>query len=108
MRILIGLCLMLHGLGAGALESDPATGLIIAPGFDSVKVQCTVCHSARLISQNRADRDGWQAMIRWMQSTQGLWPLGDNEVIILDYLATHYGPREAGRRAPLSADLLPP
>src|SRR5690606_24376567 len=75
-----------------------ATGLKVAQGFDIVRSQCTVCHSGKLVAQNRATRDGWETMIRWMQQTQGLWPLGANEPIILDYLATNYGAQESGRR----------
>ncbi len=82
-------------------ETDPQTGLVIADGYPQVKTQCTICHSGRLVAQNRADRDGWLQMIRWMQQTQGLWPLGEAEDEILDYLATNYGPLPAGRRAPL-------
>ena len=92
----------------GAAEIDPGTGLVIAPGFKLVSVHCTVCHSAMLVAQNRADRQGWLQMIRWMQESQGLWPLGDNEQVILDYLAEHYGPQRSGRRRPLAVDLLPP
>jgi hypothetical protein len=84
-----------------AAELDAETGLRLEPGFDVVKVQCTVCHSARLVTQNRADREGWLQMIRWMQDSQGLWPLGENEAVILDYLAANYGPLKAGRRKPL-------
>jgi len=47
-------------------------------------------------------------MIRWMQATQGLWPLDEaTENQILDYLATHYPPGESYRRKPLSYLLLP-
>ena len=91
-----------------AAETDTKTGLVLAPGFEVVSVQCTVCHSAKLITQNRADRDGWLAMIRWMQESQGLWPLGENEAPIVDYLAVNYGPAAAGRRRPLAPELLPP
>ncbi|MEM8527939.1 MAG: hypothetical protein AAGG68_25080 [Bacteroidota bacterium] len=77
------------------------TGLVYAEGFELVKGTCTTCHSAKLITQNRASRAGWEQMIDWMQETQGLWELGDIEPIILDYLATHYAPEEAGRRANL-------
>ena len=82
-------------------ETDPETGLVIAEGYEQVKAQCTACHSGRLVAQNRADRDGWEQMIRWMQDTQNLWPLGEAEDDILDYLATNYGPLPQGRRAPL-------
>lgn len=89
-------------------ETDGGTGLVRESGFEAVSVHCTVCHSARLITQNRANREGWLAMIRWMQATQGLWPLGDQESLILDYLATNYSARPSGRRRPLPPSLLPP
>ncbi|MEM0954569.1 MAG: hypothetical protein AAGI24_10560 [Pseudomonadota bacterium] len=83
-------------------DVDPASGLEIAPGMEVVKAQCGACHSTRLVTQNRADREGWQKLIRWMQESQGLWPLGDAEPAILDYLAANYGPTTQGRRAPLN------
>lgn len=83
-------------------EIDKETGLIIAPGFEQVKKTCTVCHSPMLITQNKADRDGWLEMIRWMQDKQGLWELEPPiENAILDYLAANYGPTKASRRPPL-------
>jgi len=74
------------------------SGLVYAKGFDEVRGTCTACHSAKLVTQNRATREGWKDMIRWMQKTQGLWDLGTNEPIILDYLAKHYAPQEIERR----------
>ena len=103
----LALLLMVISSAVGASDLDNKTGLIIAPGFEIVSVQCTVCHSARLISQNRADHNGWLAMIRWMQDTQGLWPLGDQEQVVLDYLSDNYGPTATGRRRPLAAEFLP-
>lgn len=83
-------------------ETDKETGLIIATGFEEVKKTCTVCHSPMLITQNKADRDGWLEMIRWMQDKQGLWQLEpDLENVILDYLSANYGPTAASRRPPL-------
>ncbi len=75
------------------------TGLVYAEGFDIVRGTCTACHSAKLVTQNRASREGWKQMLTWMQATQGLWELGEQEPIILDYLATHYAPEAIGRRA---------
>jgi hypothetical protein len=83
-----------------------ATGLVYADGFELVQTQCTACHSAKLITQNRASRAGWEQMIRWMQATQGLWDLGDKERPILDYLATHYAPEEESRRANLDLEAI--
>jgi cytochrome c5 len=78
-----------------------ATGLIYAEGFEPVRATCTACHSAQLVTQNRATRAGWKSMIEWMQATQGLWDLGEQEATILDYLAKYYAPAEVGRRMPI-------
>lgn len=80
---------------------DKETGLIAAPGYLTVKQNCTNCHSSKLITQNHLSRDRWEQTIRWMQKNQNLGQLGDNEVVILDYLAANYGPQNSGRRKPL-------
>lgn len=77
------------------------TGLADDPNLQIIAANCTACHSAKLVTQNRATREGWRSMIRWMQKTQNLWDLGKNEDIILDYLAKNYAPENKGRRAPL-------
>lgn len=82
---------------------DVETGLIAGNGLELVKANCTACHSSALILQNRFNREGWHSKIVWMQETQGLWDLGGNEAIILDYLAENYAPEEShGRRIPLT------
>jgi|SRR5690606_13353709 len=78
------------------------TGLAEGEGLTEVINNCTNCHSAKLITQNRMKREMWLEAIRWMQETQNLWDLGKNEEIILDYLSTHYAPEEKGRREPLT------
>lgn len=77
---------------------DQATGLVVDDALPIVVGNCTACHSAQLITQNRATREGWKSMIVWMQQTQNLWDLGENESVILDYLAEHYAPEQVGRR----------
>lgn len=92
-------------VAALAEETDPATGLVIAPGFETVKTNCTVCHSAKIITQNRMDRDGWEETIRWMQKTQGLREFDqETEKEILDYLSANYSPKPVFRRPPLQVD----
>jgi hypothetical protein len=81
-----------------------ASGLIFAEGFEIVRGTCTACHSAKLVTQNRATRAGWTEMIRWMQASQGLWDLGANEPIILNYLAKNYAPEDVGRRANIDVE----
>ncbi len=78
------------------------TGLADAPGLQETVNNCTSCHSAKLVMQNRMSAERWHATIRWMQETQNLWPLGDNEDIIVDYLVTNYPPKNKGRRENLA------
>lgn len=80
------------------------TGLKVGEGYEIVQAACLTCHSAKLITQNRATREGWHEMILWMQATQGLGNLGNMEPIILDYLATNYAPDESSRRPVLNPD----
>ncbi|MET6990492.1 monoheme cytochrome C [Sediminicola arcticus] len=74
------------------------TGFIEDTGMREVITNCTSCHSAKLVTQNRMSKEEWIATIRWMQKTQNLWNLGENEDVIVDYLAKNYGPIEKGRR----------
>lgn len=78
------------------------TGLAVGEGLTEVINNCTSCHSAKLITQNRMSKEMWLEAIRWMQETQNLWDLGKNEEVILNYLSTHYAPIEKGRREPLT------
>jgi len=80
---------------------DVESGLIIDDNYELVNGTCSACHSITLVTQNSATRKGWKELIVWMQKTQKLWDLGDNEALILDYLEKNYAPKEQGRRAPL-------
>ena len=80
------------------------TGLKDGEHLQVVIQSCLSCHSAKLITQNRATRQGWKDMIVWMQATQGLQNLGANEPKIIDYLAEHYAPKEVGRRPNLNIE----
>ena len=75
-----------------------ATGFVDADGLTEVIQNCTNCHSAKLVTQNRMTKEGWVATIRWMQETQNLRDLGNNEEIIVNYLAANYAPDKKGRR----------
>jgi len=74
------------------------TGLNADQDLQIIIGSCTSCHSAKLITQNKATREGWKGMIKWMQATQGLPDLGKNEPVILNYLAKYYAPTNTGRR----------
>ncbi len=88
------------------VELDEATiaqsGFVNAQGVSQVIQNCTQCHSAKLVTQNRMSKEGWESTITWMQETQNLWDLGDKEEMIVAYLAKNYGPVSKGRRENLT------
>jgi hypothetical protein len=105
---ILGASLLLFITSASAQEIDEQTGLVIDTHWETVKIHCTVCHSAKLITAQRGSRETWQEIIRWMQATQGLWQFPEEtENHILDYLAKHYPPGDGYRRKPLSPLLMP-
>ena len=78
------------------------TGLINAQGLMTVVGNCTSCHSSKIILQNRMTAESWNTTIKWMQETQNLWDLGENQEIIVNYLTTNYPIEDKGRRENLS------
>lgn len=78
------------------------TGLVEGSGLMAVVNNCTNCHSAKLVTQNRMSAERWNETIKWMQETQNLWDLGDNQEIIVNYLVTNYPVTEKGRRENLT------
>ncbi len=91
-----------------AKDIDKESGLIIDKGLQTVKANCTVCHSAKFIIFQKGDRETWKSMIRWMQKTQGLWEFTPEiEDEILTYLETNYPPGDISRRPNLKAKDLP-
>ena len=91
-----------------AEETDRITGLALEGDWQLVQANCTECHSALLITQNAGSRGVWQIRIATMRDTHGMNPLDPEiEDRILNYLSEHYGQRQASRRPPLPAHLLP-
>lgn len=78
------------------------TGFVDAEGLMTVVNNCTNCHSAKLVLQNRMNRERWESTIKWMQETQNLWPLGANKDVIINYLVDNYPPVDKGRRERLA------
>ena len=107
MKIALALLIFLPSL-AGAADVDESSGLIKKPGWEQVRAHCGGCHSHALVTSQRADRNTWLEIIRWMQETQNLWqfqPLVETQ--ILDYLAANYPPQPNRRRAPIPPSLMP-
>ncbi len=94
---------------SGPPALDPTTGLKMAENWELVRGNCTACHSAKLITQQRGSAQQWLTMIRWMQKKQNLWQFDtDTEGKIIAYLAKNYPPRADQRRVALPVDLMPP
>jgi len=74
------------------------TGFKDGEGVLVVANTCTVCHSSKLVIQNRMNKARWNETIKWMQETQGLWDLGENQKVIVDYLVKNYPITSKGRR----------
>ncbi len=88
---------------------DPVTGLKMAGDWEIVRANCVACHSGKLITQQRGSAQQWLTMIRWMQKKQNLWTFDpETEKKIIGYLAEHYPPSDAQRRAAIPPDLMPP
>jgi cytochrome c5 len=90
-------------------QLDPLTGFRMTGDWELVRANCTACHSAKLITQQRGSSQQWLTMIRWMQKKQNLWQFDPaTEEKIITYLADNYPPSDAQRRAALPPDLMPP
>ena len=84
----------------------------MAPGWEQVAAQCSVCHSLKLVTQFRGDSKQWAYVIDWMIDSQGLWDLSDTRPLILGYLGENYADTGFNandfRRKPLPAIDMPP
>ena len=61
-------------------------------GADIALYACSSCHSLQIVMQQRQPRAGWAYLLDWMEAKQGMAPLpADDEDILLDYLAAHFG-----------------
>ena len=74
-----------------AKEKSNYQGLQMGDGVDLVLENCTACHSTEIIRENHMSREAWDKTITWMQEKQGLWELGKDRKIILDYLSKAQG-----------------
>ena len=45
---------------------DPVTGFKMTGDWELVRANCTSCHSAKLVTQQRGSAQQWLTMIRWM------------------------------------------
>ena len=83
--------LMLLASDLFAKEKRNYQGLPLGEGVDLVLENCTACHSIEIILESHMSREEWDKTITWMQKKQGLWVLGKDRKIILNYLSKAQG-----------------
>lgn len=67
-------------------------GLPSGEGQEEVFVNCSGCHSLKLVQQQGLSRHRWEEILDWMVEEQGMAPLDPPEhELVVNYLVTHYG-----------------
>ncbi len=80
-------------------RTEEETVLTEGEGRSETFAYCTVCHNTALIRRSAFTRDRWDELMDWMVEKHGMNPIeGEFRQTIVDYLATHYGPRRSGPR----------
>lgn len=82
----------------GGDEDLPPDMAAMAPGAgrETTYYQCSACHAIDLVTAQKLHRERWDALLNWMVDNQGMAPPeAATRAEILDYLASHYGPRAA-------------
>ena len=92
MRIIL-LALTLGIVSPAVAGDGDFGGLPPGPGREEVFYVCDACHSLKLVTQQGLDRDAWDETLDYMTAEQGMAGLEpDERRLILDYLATNFGP----------------
>lgn len=79
---------------------NPMSELKPGPGVEVVRANCVACHSTDyIVRQPRGDAKRWGAEVKKMISVYGA-PVDEADAkVIVNYLATAYGPAEAKEKS---------
>lgn len=78
---------------AAAPAPDFGPGWPAGPGQVETGQICNACHSLAIVTQQRLSRADWDELLDWMVEEQGMAAQPpDQRALVLDYLATHFGP----------------
>lgn len=94
LAVVAGLLLALPALAA---EVEEPSVLPAGPGQEETFYGCTACHNTAVIRRSRLTREQWDGLMDWMTERHGMAPLeGEERRVIVDFLARHFGPAQAG------------
>ena len=85
--------LVVLALASPVRADETSVELAAGDGLDRVKAACAVCHSLDYIVMNSPflDATGWDKTVMKMIKVMGAPISPDESVLIVRYLATHYG-----------------
>src|SRR5262249_15691319 len=100
------------GEGGGETESAGSKPINLPDGGDGKGIaltKCSLCHEADGIANSQMTKEGWKdeidTMRAYMQGSNTAKDLTDEEeVALLDYVSTNFGPVERSGRAPRVVD----
>jgi hypothetical protein len=86
-------------LDAATHPAEEPSVLPAGNGQEEVFYACTACHSTAIIRRSRFSREQWDGLMDWMSERHGMNVLeGEERTLIVNYLAEHFGPRQAPAR----------
>jgi hypothetical protein len=100
LALVLAVALALAGAAAWAQEESP-DDLPQGKGRDEAFYGCTACHGFALVRQQGLSRERWDETIDYMSTRHNMPELDPaDRVLILDYLAANFPPRQRGRPNP--------
>lgn len=71
-----------------------------APGREETFYACVACHNFKLVAAQGLTRERWAETLAMMSQRHAIQPLdGEDEAVVLDYLAAAFGPKAPGGAA---------
>ena len=102
LRLAVLICVALSlPVSAQPTERAPEEETVLPDGEGRSETfgYCTACHDSALIRRSRFNRAQWDGLMDWMVERHGMNPLeGEFRVLIVNYLAQHFGPAQAPAR----------
>lgn len=89
----IGRPALSNGSDTSATASNAAASPEDAAGATLVLQRCGTCHSVNRLANHPQDASGWAQTVAQMEQ-MGAQVAPQEEPILIQYLATHYGPKQ--------------